>query len=286
MRSLVLASLLVVLATAEAWAEYGRVPFSEVDTGLFRVEEAKFLGVKPDPATPLRDETGAPTTLGAYGGGKPVILVLSYYNCDGTCSVVNADLAAQLAQVEQWRLGADYSVLTVSFNAEEGPETLAKFRKTLDLPKGAPEGWRFALAGNSTDARRLADSVGFKYFWSAQDRAFLHPGLYVFLSPQGRVVRFLYSTNTEPRDVELALTDALGDQIRPAQILNFALSLCYSYSFKDGRYKLNLPMFFGFASLGVGVILFIISVAVYRRRIHRPNGRPKGEDLPCQACAD
>ena len=255
-----------------ALAEYGRVPFSEVDAGLFRVDEAKLLGAKPDPATPLRDETGAPTTLGAFEG-KPLILVLSYFNCDGTCTVVNADLAAVLGKVERWGLGADYKVLSVSFNADEDTDSLNRFRKTLDLPPGAAEGgWRFALAGTSVDARKLADSVGFKYFWSSQDRAFLHPGLYVILSPQGRVVRFLYSTNTSPLDVELAVTDALGEQIRPAQIINFALSLCYSYSFKDGRYKLNIPMFVGFASLLIGIVLFIISAGVYRRRRHHHPG--------------
>ncbi len=259
------AALAWLAGTSPGQAEYGRVPYSEVDSGLFRVNESRFLGARPDRATPLRDETGAPTTLGAYQG-KPLIMVLAYYNCDGTCNVVNAELANRLDTLTNWTIGKDFDVLTVSFDANETPETLTKFRQALDLPPRLAQGWRFALPSGPEQARALADSVGFKYFWSAQDRAFLHPGIYVVLTPEGRIARFLYATNADTRDLELAITEAMGERISPAQFINLAVSLCYSYNFKDGRYKLNLPMFFGMASLVVGVVLFLLAAAWYRRR--------------------
>ena len=264
MRSIAVVVGLMAAATG-ARAEYGRVPFSEVDTGLFRIDETKFLGVKPDRSTPLRDETGQPVTLGQLAD-KPTILVLSYFNCDGTCNVVNGDLAGLLNDVSRWKLGQDFRVLTVSFDARDDVETLAKFRQSLHLPNGADQGWRFAVAAAPEEAKRLADTVGFKYFWSSEDRAFLHPGLYVFLSREGRVVRYLYSTNSRPLDVELAITDAMANEITPKQFRNLALGLCYSYNFKDGRYKLNVPLFAGFASLLVGGALFLVSSLYYRRR--------------------
>lgn len=259
--------VMAVLAaiTGGARAEYGRIPTSEIDPAVLRIDEKQFLGVKPDPATPLLDDTGQQATLAQYEG-KPLILVLSYYNCDGSCSLVNAELASLLDKVRQWQLGQDFHVLTVSFDAKDTPQTLSHFRSFLSLPKGAGEGWRFAVAGASETARKLADSVGFKYFWSAEDRAFLHPGVYIFLSSEGRVVRYLYNTNSRALDVELALTDAQADAIRPAQIVNYAVSLCYSYNFAEGRYKLNLPLFAGFSSLVFGVSLFLVSAMVYRRR--------------------
>lgn len=249
-----------------ARAEYGRIPTSQLDPAVLRIDEKQFLGAKPDPATPLLDENGQPTTLGQYEG-KPLILVLSYYNCDGSCSLVNAELASLLTNVKEWQLGSDYRVLTVSFDANDTTKTLAHFRDSLALPKGASGGgWRFAVAGASETARKLADSVGFKYFWSEEDRAFLHPGVYAFLSNEGRVVRYLYNTNSRPLDVELALTDAKADEIKPSQVINYAVSLCYSYNFAEGRYKLNLPLFAGFSSLVFGISLFLVSAMVFRRR--------------------
>lgn len=261
-------AMAMMLAATQAHAEYGRVPVSEIDTALFRVDEQRFLGARPDPGIGLTDETGQPRSLKNYEG-RPLILVLSYYQCDGTCTVVNSDLADLLHKASGWRLGEDFTVLTVSFDAKDGIDSLQTFKNSLPLPPGADRGWQFTLSASEADAKRLADSVGFKYFWSPQDRAFLHPGLYVFLSAEGRVVRYLYSTNSRPVDIELALTDAKADQIRPSEVLNYALSLCYSYNFKEGRYKLNIPLFAGMGSLLFGVVLFIFSAFVFRRRARR-----------------
>lgn len=265
-----LARLIVAVAgfaaiAGGARAEYGRIPTSQLDPAVLRIDEKQFLGAKPDPATPLLDDTGQPATLAQYEG-KPLILVLSYYNCDGSCSLVNAELASLLPDVRRWQLGRDYRVLTVSFDANDNTKTLNHFRDSLSLPKAVGEGWRFAVAGASEAARKLADSVGFKYFWSAEDRAFLHPGVYVFLSSEGRVVRYLYNTNSRALDVELALTDAQANEVRPSQFINYAVSLCYSYNFVEGRYKLNLPLFAGLGSLVFGISLFLVSVMVFRRR--------------------
>ncbi|KAF0137020.1 MAG: hypothetical protein FD153_1814 [Rhodospirillaceae bacterium] len=80
--------------------------------------------------------------------------------------------------------------------------------------------------------KRLTDSIGFKYFWSPRDRTFFHPGVFVVLSPTGRVVRFLYSLNADALDLELALIDIRQGRVgTPGEILNFALSLCYRYNY-------------------------------------------------------
>lgn len=267
LKGALLAVAVFTAAASDAFAQK-RVPESVVDPGIFRIEENKFLGTKLDKSIQLKDEQGQPFVLGdVFTAGLPVILVLSYYNCDGTCTAVNADLATQLKGVTGWNVGRDFRVLTVSFDPNDTVGTMAAFHKTLGLPEAWQAGWNFSLPNTGDEARRLADSVGFKYFWSPRDRTFLHPGAFVFLSPEGRVLRYLYSTNSRPLDVELALTDAKLNQIKPSEIVNYAVGLCYSYNYKEGRYTLNIPMFVGFGAVTFGITIFTISVFVYRRRI-------------------
>lgn len=248
-----------------AWAQMPREPESEIDQRVFVIDQFKYLGVRPDKGLKLIDDQGRPFTLGEREG-KPLILVLSYYNCDGTCSVVNADLAKLLAGQTAWTVGRDFQVLTVSFDPHDDQRSLGEFKNKLNLPPEWRDGWTLSLPATPDQAKILADTVGFKYFWSNLDHAFLHPGVYVFLSPEGRVVRYLYSTQTKSFDVGLALTDAMGDRITPQELLNFAVGLCYSYNFKDGHYKLNIPAFVGAGSLLFGITVFVWSVLVYRRR--------------------
>ncbi len=263
-KAMIGAVILTALA-GSAYAQMPRVPESDIDPAVFKIDEFKYLGVKPDQSLALVDQNGQSFTL-KDKIGMPLILVLSYFNCDGTCSVVNSDLAQLLSRQAAWQVGRDFRVLTVSFDPHDSQQSLKDFKERLALPEAWEQGWTLSLPAHIEQAKALADSVGFKYFWSAQDRMFLHPGVYIFLSPEGRVVRYLYSTQTKSFDMGLALTDAMGDRIAPHDILNYAVGLCYSYNYKEGRYKLNIPAFVGAASLFFGVTVFIVSAFVYRRR--------------------
>lgn len=267
-RFLAAALAAAVLGAAQA-AQAGpmlREPTSEIDPEVFKIQETKYLGVRPDRALSFLDDQGRPFALGDLARDKPLVLVLSYYMCDGTCSVVNADLLNLLSKVKAYRIGRDFRVLTVTFDENDTLDTLSAFRKSLPLPEEWRPAWTFALPAAPGEARKLADAVGFKYFWSPRDKTFLHPGVFVFLSPEGRVSRYLYSNNSRPLDVELALTDSFAERLTPGDAVNYAVSLCYSYNYKDGRYVLNIPLFVGVGSLTLGITVFAFSVFVYRRR--------------------
>jgi len=266
--SLVLVWVALVAQTAPSQAQWSPDSESEVDPALFRIDEGRFLGVKPDPALSFRDEKGQPFTFGEMTG-KQLILVLSYYNCDGTCSVVNKDLADLLKGSTRFRPGEDFQILTVSFDPHDTAESLAKFRAKFEVPAPLLAAWRFSLPSGGDDAKRLADSIGFKFFWSPRDKTFLHPGVFAFLSSEGRVVRYLYAANSRPLDVELALIDAKRNETKPGEIFDLALSVCYSYNYKDGKYTINYPFFIGFGSLIFGFGALIIAIFAYKRRARK-----------------
>jgi len=265
---LVLAGAALLTLAGPARADFSPFSESEVDPSIFRVDEARFLGARPDPALAFRDESGQRFTLDEMTG-KPLILVLSYYTCDGTCSLVNKELATLLKGVGRVQPGRDYRVLTVSFDPHDTAESLARFRTRFEVPAPVQSAWRFGLPAGGDDARRLADAVGFKYFWSPRDGVFLHPGVFVFLSGEGRVVRYLYAETARPLDVELALIDAKQNKIEPGEVLDLALSVCYSYNYRDGRYSVNYPLFVGLGSLIFGFGSLTVAFFAYKRRARK-----------------
>ncbi|MBC8269493.1 MAG: SCO family protein [Rhodospirillaceae bacterium] len=265
-RTLITGMLLCsTFAISTARAQYNRVPESYIDPSTFQIDEQKVLGVKVDKNLALIDESGQPFTLGEKLG-KPLILVLSYYTCDGSCSVINADLRDRLEGVTDLKMGKDFEVLTISFDKQDNLEKLGVFKKHLEDTEKLGKGWSFATFKDSEQIKPFADRLGFNYFWSPTDRTFFHPGAFLFLSAEGRLIRVLYSQTVESKDVELAVFDAKQGKFRPNEIINFATSLCYSYNYKEGRYTYNIPLFVAVGSLTFGVTAFSGSVFVFRRR--------------------
>ncbi len=263
---------LLALALAAGWAAalpggpQATTERSELDPSVLRIDEPRHLGTRLDPDLRLRDSEGRGFRLGDLFG-KPLVLVLSYYSCDGVCPTIARNLERTLEGVERFRPGQDFRVLTVSFDRHDTPERARAFL-TRSRARTTP-GWTVAVLADPGDIRRLTDAVGYRYFWSVQDRMFVHPNAYVVLSPEGRIVRYLYGLRIGPRDLELALIDANWDRITESgRVLDIVAGVCFSYSYADGRYVLNYPLFAGMGALVLGIGLVAFSFLVYRRRRH------------------
>lgn len=265
-----LAALLVLFAIAfPAAAQYGRTPDSHFDAGSLAIDETKFLGVPLGADLALADEQGRRFRLGELLG-KPVLLLFSYYSCDGACPAVNRQLAQAIAGVKRWRAGEDFRVLTLSFDPKDKPAAVKHFLATLGIEPQAGTGWRFALFAEPGDIKRIAESVGYRYFWSMRDRVFVHPAVLIVLSPEGRVARYLPAASIGPREVELALIESDWNRVTDSsRLIDLAAGVCFSYSYKEGRYVLNAPLFIAAASLTLGIGALIVSFSLFRRFRHR-----------------
>ena len=251
-----------------AYAAYGAVTTdSDVDPDIVRIDEKANLGQKINYDFILQEADGNEFAMGdLFGKGKPVILALSYYTCDGACSVLNRNLRYTLEGVDGWTLGKDYDVLTVSFDQHDTPATLKAFMKKAGFADGLPDGWRMTTMKSKEDILKLTQSIGFKFFWSPRDAMFLHPNVYIMLSPEGRITRFLYGGSISSDDMELSITKAMGEEISPANVINFVLGACYSYNYKDGKYTINIPLFIAVGALIFGIGLIVFSFLIMRRR--------------------
>lgn len=254
------------LAASPAEAQYGgAVPVSDIDPSIFQIDEQKYLGAKVDGNVTLIDAHGEEFKL-ADKLGKPLILVLSYYTCDGSCSVINQDLNALLADVDGVTPGKDFNVLTISFDEHDTLESLGVFKDHLKVTEAMNGSWSFATFKDKDRIEPFAKAMGFKYFWSPQDRTFFHPGAFMFLTAEGRLARVLYALNSAPKDIKLAVFDARANEFKPNELIDYAISLCYSYNYADGEYVISIPLFVGMGALSLGVSSFAVSVLVFRRR--------------------
>ena len=244
-----------------------------VDPGIMQIDEPSYLGAQLNGATSLVDSSGKAFTLGELFG-KPLILLLSYYSCDGTCSTMNENLAKILGDVSRFKVGKDYQVLTVSFDRTDTPKSAEAFLEKVGLAQRAlAPAWRHSVVQGAYDnkdedlAAKFASTVGFQFQWSHADKTFLHPNVLVFLTPQGRVARYIYGTRMNARAIELALTDADWSRIaNSTQVFDLLSGVCYSYNYSEGRYQINYSFVIGFGSLLMGLSLLGIGALVFRKR--------------------
>jgi protein SCO1/2 len=161
--------------------------------------------------------------------GKPVILVLAYYECPMLCTLVLNGLASAIGQLD-WLPGKEYQVLTVSINPAETPELALGKKKNLIAAtgkSGIDEGWRF-FVGQEDQIAALTDAVGFRYFYDDKQKQFAHPALIMVLTENGELSRYLYGIEFKKQDLRLALLEASNGRI--GNTVDKIILYCYHYN--------------------------------------------------------
>jgi protein SCO1 len=225
------------------------------------------LGLKVATDVSLKDEDGRDVTIGQLLG-KPTILTLNYYRCAGICTPLLNNLLRALNEVDA-APEKDFQVLTVSFDPRDTPDVASRKRVnylTQMKRPFPPAAWRF-LTGEATATRRLADSVGFGF--RAQGDDFIHPGVIVFLSPDGVITRYMYGTRFLAADITMAIGEAAKGEARPT--ISKFLAFCYSYDPDGRRYAFRMTRVIG-AILLVMVIGYVAYLGL--------KGRAKKEAKP------
>ena len=218
---------------------------------ILKIDEKKYLGnfVK-DVKIILED--GRETNLYSLLRGKPTILLLSYYTCEGTCPVridnLNELIKGTGLKKENFR------VLNLSFDEKDTLESLKKFK---EIHGPFTKHWTFGLI-KKEQIRELTDSVGFKFFFSERDKTFVHPNVYIFVTEEGRITRYLYGVKPSERDIKLAILETEQNRISFNSIIDLAYLACFTYDPSRSRYVVNPTLIFagiGFSAFGL-VLLY------------------------------
>ncbi|MEZ5360728.1 MAG: SCO family protein [Candidatus Zixiibacteriota bacterium] len=218
----------------------------------------------------LFNDDGKQTTIGEYfDGEKPVILIMAYYSCPMLCNLVLNGVADGGKQLD-WIPGDQYRIMTVSIDPTEG-FSLARAKKenyitSMGMPAAA-EGWTF-FTGDSTESRRLADAVGFKYYYDEEKEQYAHAACIFVLTPDGKISRYLYGIEFKPRDLKLALLEASEGRI--GNTFDRILLYCYHYDPAAGGYVVlatNIMKLGGVVTLVIlGGLLGLFWLREWRKR--------------------
>ncbi len=247
------------------------------DAPLAQVGVEEKLGGAADLEVVLRDEEGKEIPLKSLAG-KPTILTLNYFACAGICTPLLQGVQKVLEEI-RLEPEKDYRVITVSFDPKDTPEIAAEkranFLQLMSRPF-PPSAWRF-LTGEAAATKRLSDSVGFKF--QPQGRDFLHPGVIIFLSPAGKITRYIYGTSYLASDVELALREAAAGKVSASRSYQPSPSerwgfLCYSYDPVGQRYVFSVTRAVGALTLLLAALFagFVLARGAFRggRNTERP----------------
>jgi protein SCO1/2 len=166
---------------------------------------------------------------------KPVILNPVYYDCPMLCSMVINAIYQGVNDVK-WNPGADYNIITFSFNPEEDYKVAASKKDSILQKfnrKGAAEGWYF-LTGKEDAIRKLTASVGFKYEKLEAKGQYAHSAAIMFLSPKGVVTRYLYGIDYKEFDIRNGLYEAADGEI--GSTIDKIVLYCYVYEPDSNSY--------------------------------------------------
>ncbi len=217
------------------------------------------------------DEHGQDVTLAKYfGGSRPAVLALVYYECPMLCTQV---LNGLFSSIEPLTLdaGRDFDIVVVSFDPGETP-AMAMAKKTSYLKhyqRQTGEAGIHFLTGRQSEIDELADAVGFRYAYDEAVDQYAHPAAITVLTPSGHVSKYLYGVEFAPLDFKLAMVSAGEGKI--GTLIDQALMYCFHYDPVTGKYSVAIMTFVRLAG-ALTLVLIMGFVFFHLRRERRQNG--------------
>lgn len=209
------------------------------------------------------DEQGEQVRLEQFfTSGQPVVLVMSYYECPMLCSFVREGVLAALQQVTL-TAGRNFQVINISIDPLETPMMAANV-KTLTLQRyarpGAEQGWHF-LTGSEEQIRRVADAIGFRYFYDETIDQYAHAAGFVVLTPEGKTARYFFGIEFNASDVRLGIVEASSGKV--GSVIDQILLLCYQYNPVTGRYTPAIMTILRIAGAltVIGIVTLIVTLS-------------------------
>ena len=231
------------------------------------------IGAMIRPDVPFHDHENRFVKIGDYFDGKrPVMLSFNYSNCPKLCSVQLENMVATLARIK-FRVGTDFQVVSVSMDPTEQTSRARenKDKYAFMYNKGeSMDGFHF-LTGDREDIRFLADSCGFRFKYVPEQKLYSHPPVFILLSPQGKIVRYIHGLDYDPDTMETALIESAAGKIgSPINHFAYGLLSCFSFDETKGRYTLEAMAAMRIGG-GITALTLICTLAPYwwfRRNRH------------------
>jgi protein SCO1/2 len=204
----------------------------------------------------FKNAAGESTSIGRMlQQGKPVLLSLNYSNCPGLCVSQLNGLVQGLNQMPSPNLGKDFLMVSISIDPSETSEkamgTQRKYAQDL-FEHHDSKGWEFWV-GTAESIRQLTQAVGFQYTYDAKHKQYNHPSAAIFISPNGKITRYVFEIGFMPKTLKMAFVEAGEGRIGTP--LDMIALWCVHYDPDENKYTASARRLM---SLGAG--LFVVAV--------------------------
>ena len=225
--------------------------------------------------TAFTDQDGNHVQLSKYFGSKPVLFAPVYFTCPMLCNQILSGLVAGLRPLSL-HPGRDFEIVAMSFNSSDTPADAKKKRDQYAhsySSRAGVAGWNF-LTGSQASIDKVTQAIGFRYHWDAEHKMFVHASGIMILTPEGRLARYFYGVEFQPKDLKLGLVEASHNRIGSPvdQILLF----CYHYDPATGKYG---PVVLNLLRIVAALVLLVLIVALtlfWRRDIRTAHAEMEG----------
>ncbi|MEM9082089.1 MAG: SCO family protein [Planctomycetota bacterium] len=196
--------------------------------------------------------------------GRPVLLVMAYYDCPLICDTMLANIQMMLNEMN-WTAGDQFRVVTVSFDhTNSSADALGKqmlYRGGYDREREMSEdAWLFYTT-DAASARRLSEAIGFKYRFLPDANEFTHTSALFFLTPEGELHNFMENLRFNPQQVTLALNAAAEG--KTATIFERIQFGCFYLDPNRNQYLIAPMTVMKIGAGGVGIALLVTVVGMF-----------------------
>lgn len=205
-----------------------------------------------------------------FDGKQPVMLSFNYSNCPKLCSVQLENMTMALRDVD-FKVGEDFQLVSISIDPNEQTSrsrtSKEKYTRLYNRPE-SNEGFHF-LTGDLEEIKFITEQCGFRYKYVREQKLYSHPPVFILISPQGKIVRYIHGLDYDPATIRLALIEAAEGKIgSPINILSYGLG-CFSFNESTGKYTFQAVAMMRIAAAATVLALLICLVPYWFRRSSR-----------------
>ena len=211
------------------------------------------------------DEDGKVVKLASFFESEiPTVLTLNYFECPMLCTLVLNGLAESLKNLTL-NAGEDFQVITIDINPNE--KTLFANQKKKNYIKGfglenIKDDWHF-LTGSEENIKKVADSIGYIYYYDAQRDEYMHPAAITLLSSEGKISRYLYGIEYPVKDLKLGILEASEGKI--GSTLDKIILYCYHYDPYKNTYTIFATNIMRLGGIFTILFLCIMLVSYWKK---------------------
>jgi len=196
---------------------------------------------------------------------KTTIISLISYDCEDFCPKVTNGLIELIKNLSLIP-GRDYQIITIGLRHDMNFKQISEYSKSAlnaIQNKHIGDGW-FFFTSDEKNYRLLSQNLGYTYF--QENKKNMHIPFLVVISPQKRIVNYMYGTRFLPPDFEITYDHALKNKVR--ETVSRDLKYCSNYVAPAHEQFHKIVYVFGTFIFLSALTLFLFLV-FYKKKSHR-----------------